>query len=145
MAEVKTQEFLTLSTVRDSLAITETNDDRLLPIINSANRQITLALVPVLDNRDLEGTTYWNDASNLALLYFQSVYERRINHAHEEAEAYHREYMASMKFLVAAIKAEPENSKRTVVAYAGAEIQSPLLRNIPNLTDRYGRFLDREI
>ena len=70
MAEVETQEFLTMSSVRDSLGITEATDDRLLPIIESANRQITLSLVPVLDIRLLEGTTYWQDASNVALLYF---------------------------------------------------------------------------
>ena len=142
MAEVETQEFLTMSSVRDSLGITEATDDRLLPIIESANRQITLSLVPVLDIRLLEGTTYWQDASNVALLYFQSIYERRINHNNEEAEAYHQEFMRALKILAVAIKAEPDNSTRTKVAYAGANIRAPLLEDVGTLRP-YHRITDR--
>lgn len=143
MAEVETQEFLSLSNVIESLALTDTAEERLLPMIQQANRQVSLLLVPVLDIRKLDDTEYWQDAMNLAMLYFQALFERRINHNHDEGNNYHKEYMQNLKTLVAAIKADPDRSKRTVLAYAGADTNTRLLRNIPSMTDRYGRYRDR--
>ena len=143
IAKNETQEFLTLDDVKNELKLSDDKlSDQIDNLIDIANRQITLALLPVVDNIKLLGTGFWEDAATIAMLYFRSLFERRINHNDDEYKSYREEYKDTLKILIGAIKAQPEKSTRTKTAHATASYQSRLLKNIPGMTNDNGAFFD---
>ena len=142
---IPTQEFLTLSYVREQLGIDDSDtmhDGTMQRHIVSANRTVSLILVTVLDQREMEGSQFVADARSLAWLYFMKLFTLHQNHNPDESKNYQEQFEESKEILVAAIKAQPKRSTRTVLAHASAGSDSYLLRNIHSMTDRYGRLLD---
>ena len=140
---VPTQEFLTLAFVKQQQEITDNQyDSRMTQMVEFSNRQMQLALIPVLDKREFADTGFFEDARNTAFLHFKSLFEKRINKDDETAKSYMDEYKYSLKILIEAIKAQPTKSTRSKVAYGTAVTDSPLLKNIPGMTDKYGRLFE---
>lgn len=136
-SEHNSNQFLTLTYV---LAQKELPKDKhtneLLRIIKQANRNIILALTPIKDDIILDGTKFFSDAQDTAMLYFDSEYERLILKLTDESKVTFTKYKEARDLLVAAIKAQPEEAKRTKPATASCAYSSSLLASIPEITDK---------
>ena len=142
---VETQPLLELDSFKSDMGITDDGQDaQILPVLEAANRRISLVLLPVLDIRKLESTDFWQDAKNVALLYGKALYHKHVNHVEEEYKSYKEEYDSSVIVLINAIKAQPvkDISKRSVLAVGGASIRHRLLDNNPGITDSLGNYFN---
>ena len=143
----ETQNFLDLDTVKSQMDITDDEyDAQMLPMIESANRLMSLTLLPVLDIKELAETQFWQDAANIAYTYFRALFAQRINNSDEKYKMYKAEYNDSIKVFLDAIKAQPSKdiSKRSIIAVGGARVDHSLLRNNYEITDNLGnRLTDR--
>ena len=143
----ETQHFLELNFVKTQLGIEDDDpeyDDQLLQIIESANRRVSMTLLPVLDIRDLESTDFWQDAKTAAFVYARSLFEQRVNKSEEMYKSYKEEYDDTIKILINAIKAQPTKdiSKRSIIAMAGTPLRHRLLDNNYGITDNLGNRLN---
>ena len=97
---VDTQPLLELESVKSQMGLNDDGqDDQILPLLESANRRMSLTLFPVLDITELESTPFFQDAKNVAFIYFRALYEQRINNLEEKYKSYKTEYDDSIKML----------------------------------------------
>ena len=143
---VDTQPLLELESVKSQMGLNDDGqDDQILPLLESANRRLSLVLFPVLDITELESTPFFQDAKNVAFIYFRALYEQRVNNLEEKYKSYKAEYDDSVKVLLNAIKAQPikDVSERSVLGYGGARRRHPLLDSNYGVTDSRGNYLRR--
>lgn len=139
----ETQPFLEIDSVKAQLGLEDDElDPQILPLIETANRRMSLALLPVLDIRELESTPFFQDAKNAAMVFFRSLFEQRINKSEEAHKSYKEEYKDAMTVLTNAIKAQPSKdiSKRSVLATGGAPLRHQLLASNYEITDNLGNY-----
>lgn len=92
-----------------------TNDSTILQFALSANRHISLALRPHIDDQRLAGSQYWQDAANTTFLYFHHLFEHRINNNEKEFEMYLVQYRDALNTLIKGIKADRPRRTKTVL------------------------------
>jgi len=135
--EHNSNQFLTVQYVTSQKGLTtEQFTEQILRIIKDSNRKIVLSLVPIKDDIILDGTVFFPDAQNVAMVYFDSEYERLILKDFDSSEITFKKYKEERNLLIAAIKAQPKESKRNIQATASCSYKSRLLSNIPGITDK---------
>ena len=135
--EHNSNQFLTQQYVTSQKGISTIKfTNEVLRIIKTANRNVVLSLVKVKDNIILDGTKFFPDAQDVAMLFFDSEYERLILKLTEESKVTFLKYKEMRNTLIEAIRAQPEESKRSKVATASCAYSSTLLASIPGITDK---------
>ena len=100
----------------------QTVDDKayeasLLNLVETANRHLTLDLVPILGQIDLAETGLWKDCQNTAYTYFLYLVYSQVNHSYEEADRINKEYKEQLSTLIKAIKSGmPDRPNRDKIA-----------------------------
>lgn len=133
-----TQEFVTEQKGISTIKFT----NEVLRIVKASNRAVVLSLVKVKDDIILDGTRFFPDAQDVAMLYFDSEYERLILKTIEESKVTFMKYKEMRDALIAAIRAQPEESKRTKPVTTSCAHSSTLLASIPGITDKDQNILD---
>lgn len=142
-SEHNSNQFLTQEYVMAQKGLPENIfTDKVLRIIKSANRAVVLSLTPIKDDIILDGTKFFPDAQDTAMLYFDSEYERLILKQLEESKTSLTNYKDSRDQLIKAVKAQPKESARAIKAGASVSVSSNLLNNIQGVTDERGNFFD---
>jgi len=135
--EHNSNQFLTLPFVESQKSLPkDKHAEQILRIIKQSNRNMILALVPIKDDIILDGTKFFPDAQDAAMLFFDSEYERLILKLTDESKVTFTKYKEARDLLVAAIRAQPSESKRAKVATASCAFNSSLLASIPGQTDK---------
>ena len=119
-----TQQFLDLAYVKAELSLDYDDDhldSQLLQIIQTANRQMSLEMVPVLDITKFAGTGIWEDAKTIAFLYFRSLFENRVNRNKEDSESYMSTYKANLKTLIKALISRRSPKTKTIMVSTDPE------------------------
>lgn len=143
-SEHNSNQFLTQEYVTSQKTITkEEFTNEVLRIITQSNRAVVLSLVKIKDDIILDGTKFFNDARDTAMIFFDSEYERLIlKLSSEEWKATFSKYKESRDTLIEAIIAQPDESKRSIAATAGCSSRSSLLKSIPGITDENQNLVD---
>ena len=136
-SEHNSNQFLTQEYVTAEKGLAkDKHTHQILRMIKESNRKVILALIPIKDDIILDGTKFFIDAQDVAMLYFDSEYERLILKLTDESEVTFAKYKEARDLLVAAIRAQPEEAKRTKPATASCSYASTLLESIPKITDK---------
>ena len=126
---IDTLELLKLEEVKARFGLVDkelpfqNDDDRayeasLLNLVETANRHLTLDLVPILGQIDLAETGLWQDCQNTAYTYFRSLFERDLNRQMDPAKMYLDDYKDQLKTiktaLMAGMPSRPPRSKLAI-------------------------------
>lgn len=117
----------------------KTNSEKLEAQISQANRQIAKDMIPYLDDIIADDTDFFADCRDAAYDYFRHV-RLADDRLYEESEKVLSMYKYTIKTLKESAKAQPEFSQRTIISHATGSYRTPLLKNIPGMTDTNGVF-----
>lgn len=141
--ELNSNQFLTQEYIIKMLELTKDSFTfQVLTMIKDANRKVVQSLTPIKDDIILDGTKFFVDARDVAFLYFYSEFEFLINKHIDKSKAIFDRYKDARKILIDAIKAQPEESKRTKPVTVSCSSSSTLLASIPRITDEDQRLVD---
>jgi len=116
--EISENIFITLDSLKSYLEITDTqDDDTLLRIVKTANNELKKNLVTVVDNiSNIEGTKFFDRASDVALIFCLSQVRRDINQMYDESDKILKDYESQLETLLGDVRAiAPERTSREVV------------------------------
>ena len=125
---IDTLELLKLKEVKARFGLVDkelpfqTVDDKayeasMINLVETANRHLTLDLVPILGQIDLTETGLWKDCQNTAYTYFLYLFQSQVNHVQEEADRHKKEYKDQLKTLINAVTSGmPGRPSRTKLA-----------------------------
>ena len=116
--EINENTFVTLDSLKSYLKITDTQDDNtLLRIVNTANNELKKNLVTVVDDiSNIEGTKFFDRASDVAIIFCLSQVRRDINQMYDESDKILKDYQSQLETLLGDVRAiAPERTSREVV------------------------------
>lgn len=116
--EINDNYFVTLDGLKDYLGITDKQDDStLLKIIVTANNEVKKNLITVVDDiTAIQGTKFFDRASDAALTYCMSQYRRDINQMYDESDKILKDYNSQIQTLLGDVRAiAPKRTSREVV------------------------------
>lgn len=105
MSQTENDEFITLDFFLEQYPdLTDSDNARLLLIIQQANRDLTAELSSAVDNPNLKGTKHFNFAQGVAFLKAEAHYNRRILKNFDDARELEKQYEKDFAKLVARIR-----------------------------------------
>ena len=112
-------QFITLPVLKDHFKFTDAQDDEtLLSIVQNCNLEIKKRLINEIDDLDtIEGSVFFQPASDAALVYCESEVRRQINKQYDIAKTIMERFTTMIETLIGFLKsAAPERTSRLLAA-----------------------------
>lgn len=116
--EINDNYFVSLKSLKSYLEITDTQDDNaLLRIVVTANNELKKQLITVVDDiTSLEGSSFFDKATDVALVFCLSQYRRDVNQMYDEADKILTTYNSQIETLLGDVRAHaPKRTSLEVV------------------------------
>lgn len=130
--------FLTLEGVIKSMRVNNADEEKYTYLIDLANRDMARRLIAVLDEPVAEGTPFFQDCVDVAMLYFRTLLLTEQN-MYEESRMMGNHYKDALAGLLKSIREQPQKAERTKVAIGGAKQGGYLARTWLDLKKDYVR------
>ena len=117
----ETLDLLDLSTFKEKLGYNDEKygsddyDYKLMDIVETANRRLTLELRPYIGKVDFRGSDLWQDSAHCAFTYARALHHQRINHSNEGFELFKKEYDDQIRVLKKAIQVDRPNRTKLAI------------------------------
>jgi len=133
--EINKNQFITLTSLKSDLDITDEQDDNiLLRIVKESNNEVTKELKTVVDSiTSIEGTVFFSKGRDTALTFAISRIRRDLNQMYDEAATIMKDYKSQIETLKGDVRAiaPVRTSRQLIVRDVPAEDDYFAERHIP--------------